>query len=499
MNINKLTYAAALVSLAFCGIACSDDDYKTVDPNAGTPLALTASDSTFVLDEKLADSDALTLDWTTGTNYGTGNAITYKIEIAKATGDYSDGYSEELGRKVYSYSFSYKELNDFVRTNFDAKDNAAATYKAKVTAYVAEYDEYTQESEVEFDVTPYKPVSTTLYMIGGAAPAGWSADNAEAMTRTSAGIFTWTGTLNAGELKFITTLGQFWPAYVRDGSDASNGKIRYFENEPDNSLDLKFNVEAAGGYKVDVDLLNLTFSIEEADVTEPPYDQIYFVGNMTGWGFIKMNQDSSNPFVFKYGAEFTVGGEFKFATADGSWENMYKATEENAALTSTGVEFVSGYSPDNKWYMKDEEVGKAYKIALDITPNKETMTCTEFTAFESLWLIGDAAPHGWSLDDAASDDKCQLKPGEDKYVLTWTGTLSTGELKISCDLQRDWSGCWFMPGTANKAFEPVENGDITFVDSSKQSGVDRKWAIETAGSYTITVDQLQETITIVKN
>ena len=35
--------------------------------------------------------------------------------------------------------------------------------------------------------------------------------------------------------------------------------------------------------------------------------------------------------------------------------------------------------------------------------------------------------------------------------------------------------------------------------SNKDSGVDRKWIVENAGNYTITVNQLAETITIVKN
>ena len=57
----------------------------------------------------------------------------------------------------------------------------------------------------------------------------------------------------------------------------------------------------------------------------------------------------------------------------------------------------------------------------------------------------------------------------------------------------------FLHGQANKPFNTVSDEVISFVDSNKDSGVDRKWIVENAGNYTITVNQLAETITIVKN
>ena len=69
-----------------------------------------------------------------------------------------------------------------------------------------------------FSVTAYKPLTSTLYLIGSATPGGWSADDATEMTRKDNGIFTWTGRLVAGEFKFITTLGSFLPSYNK-GTD----------------------------------------------------------------------------------------------------------------------------------------------------------------------------------------------------------------------------------------------------------------------------------------
>ena len=69
--------------------------------------------------------------------------------------------------------------------------------------------------------------STTLYLIGDATPNGWSADNATAMERTDNGQFTWTGKLNTGSFKFITTLGEFLPSYNRDATAGEGLKLTY--------------------------------------------------------------------------------------------------------------------------------------------------------------------------------------------------------------------------------------------------------------------------------
>lgn len=119
---------------------------------------------------------------------------------------------------------------------------------------------------------------------------------------------------------------------------------------------------------------------------------------------------------------------------------------------------------------------------------------TPFVPFENLWMVGDATPGGWSISDGTA-----LTRSSD-YIFTWTGTLNQGEMKITCDKQGDWMGAWFM--SSAEAEEPSgETQMMTFVDKKNdpsQGGVDRKWKITSAGRYTITVDQLNETITFKK-
>ena len=366
-HIQILTLLLATAAMA----ACSEELTET--SKGETPLALTVSQKEIVLDERHYSSTGLSLEWTTGTNYGTGGAIDYTLEIAREENDYADGLTIEAGRRVYSQSYTVEEFNTLLRDEFGAEAGVAANYKARITARIAA-DERTQQAEVTFTAIPYEPVTETLYMIGEASPTGWSVNAPEELKRVRPRYFPWTGNLKAGELKFTTAPGEFLPSYNRDATAGNDTTLVYRDSDDD--PDEKFIIAEAGGYALTVDLLNLTLTIETAEVNTPPYDMIYFVSEANGWRFEPMTQDPVNPFIFRYGAEIG-NGQFKFGTAQGSWENMYKAEVDNADYTNTAVVFVSGFDPDNKWLLNDDTPNKPYKIALDITPDEESMTMTD--------------------------------------------------------------------------------------------------------------------------
>ena len=145
-----LTAAACLVS---CGIDI--DEYKATDPDAGTELKITSSVSEkLALDERYSEDSALELNWTAGSNYGTGNAIGYTLEIIR------DGveeiYSEDLGRRVYETSFTHKELNNILTTILGAAPGSDTEYTIRVTAEVSGYPELTQMSEMRMAISNYQ-------------------------------------------------------------------------------------------------------------------------------------------------------------------------------------------------------------------------------------------------------------------------------------------------------------------------------------------------------
>ena len=68
-------------------VSCAED-YMETDKGHDT-LTLTVNQQEIVLNEKNHSQEALTLSWTTGTNYGSGNRISYTLEIAKAGTDFA--------------------------------------------------------------------------------------------------------------------------------------------------------------------------------------------------------------------------------------------------------------------------------------------------------------------------------------------------------------------------------------------------------------------------
>ncbi len=251
------------------------------------------------------------------------------------------------------------------------------------------------------------------------------------------------------------------------------------------------------------DVENMDYiEFDEISNETPAYDQIYFTGDINSWNFDAMTKDALDSFLFRYGHYFDSAGEFKFGTSSGEWNNMYEATSDKAPYTSTAVEFVSDGDHDYKWYLTDDDAGKAYKICLDIRSGKERMLMSVFTPYEMIYLTGDATTGGWSLDDATA-----MTATDSPYVFTWTGELNSGELKFTCDRQSDFNGAWFLSEVDGQAPTGQEE-HMLFLDKSSQEcaeqyidinikDVDHKWKVE-AGTYSITLNQLEETITIAK-
>ena len=97
-----------LLGMASCGLDV--EGMKETNPDGGTPLELTvsASDGTIVLNERKSEETALGLSWTTGSNYGTGNAIEYILDI-----DLADGTAvyEKLRKRPVLGAFSRLHYN----------------------------------------------------------------------------------------------------------------------------------------------------------------------------------------------------------------------------------------------------------------------------------------------------------------------------------------------------------------------------------------------------
>lgn len=462
-------------------VSCSDD---YADTNWGDlPLILTTSDDDIVLDITAPQSNAVTFEWTAGSNFNTNAAITYIFKLG--INDFSKSIEVELNQGKNLVSYGTDELNKILLENFGVSPGDKVDLEAYVTATVHSQGIEPQTSKtVKLAITSYKPVSSTLYLIGGAAPNGWSADDATKMNTVSgaAGGFVWQGKLNAGELKFITTLGEFLPSYGK-GVDETKLVLRESDDQPDD----KFIIPTTGIYKISANIINLAIHIETLDA--PEYADLWFVGNPTDWKFKPMTPDASDPFIFYYNADLSAGGEFKIATvADFDSNVVFFRPELNGQGAGTNMNVVKWSENENSNDYKWDVTAGVYKIKLDTRDMK--IDIIPFTPYAMIYMIGNATSSEWDIDRAIP-----LTATADPNKFTWIGTLNVGELKFSCDKKKDWNGDWFL--ASRGGIEPT--GDVEkMIFSAKGANPDNKWKITSAGTYTIEMNQLEETIIIKK-
>jgi hypothetical protein len=460
-------------------IGCKKDNYAELN-KGNNPLTLAADKTAIILNQREDANDALLFSWTTGTNAGTDASIFYVLKIDKEGNNFSTPVTEDLGNAL-SKKYTVADLNGLLLSQWGFVPGAEASVEAKIIARVANDAAPVDSSAViTIKVTPYDPVSSTLYIIGDASPNGWNAGAATPLTSLGAGKFSWEGNLYSGEFKFITELGQFLPSYNKG---ADNGKLVY--RTADSEPDVKFNITTPGLYTISLNLLDLTASIEAA--TTPPYTRLWMLGDATptGWNIdapTEMRVDSSNLFVFGYNGLLSAG-EFKIPTTTGNFStDYYMPLVNHQAITETGVQLVPVGGPDNKWQITTPG---PYKIKLNLQSMK--MEIRPFVPFTQIWMVGDASPVGWNIDSPHPMTADPANP----YVFSYTGPMAVGEFKLPVETG-DWGGDFFMPvingsgpGSTQMKFVPGGNPD-------------NKWKITVAGNYKITVNQLYETISIVK-
>ena len=484
MKYAQYIMTVLVMVMVMCG--CKKENYAELN-KGNTVLALSASVNTIVLQEKNRDNDALILNWTSGSNKGTNASIRYTLQLAKQGTNFANPISLDMGLAVYSNKFSVRTLNDSLRNHFNATPGTVFMLETRIIAQ-------TQVAGISADISPvavisvttYQPVTKTLYLIGDAAPNGWDNTNAVALTAiaTEPGGFTWTGQLNIGDFKFLTTLGQWIPTYNKSATAADS----LFYRTDFGQADDKFHISANGIYTLKVNLLSMKIVINQpVQPTTPPYSRLWIVGDATpnGWNISAPNEmrvDSGNMFVFNYN-ELLNAGEFKIPTATGNWgTDYYMPLANHPALSATDVQLVRGGSPDNKWQIT---TAGPYKIKLDLLNMK--INIQPFTPYKQLWLVGDATPVGWNINSPAPMTADPTNP----YLFTWQGAMTAGEFKIPTTTG-NWGCDYFMPMVNH---QPISSTLAKFIPSGNP---DNKWQITVPGNYKITLDQLHETIQIQK-
>lgn len=460
--------------------SCKEEDIQV--PTIDRVPVLTASKDNLVLDQQLSKQAAVVFNWTPGSNLGTNAAIDYALLFDKKGNNFADPVVMELDRGSYSKEVRNDELNAMLLDTWNFPPGAAEEIEVRLLSLAANDQIEARSSNIAaVTITPFEPVTSTLYLIGGATPNGWSADEPTEMVvnEDNPAIFSVEVPLVPGSFKFITTLGQFLPSYNK-GADDNTLVFRSEDAQPDE----QFIIEEGGTYLVTVNLAALTISVIKQE--GPAYNELWIVGEAlpNGWDLdnsAPMTQNVNDPFIFTYN-EILKEGEFKIATAKDWGAAFFRPTIENAPVDHDAVQLSAG-DPDHKWVVSQPG---AYKISLNT--RDMTIAITPFQPYPQLWMVGDATPAGWNIDNPVE----MVKDANDPFVFTYSGPLTPGEFKIPT-ATGNWGTDYFMPVTNH---QDINLPDVAFI---KSGNPDNKWNITLAGDYTITLNQFYQTISIVKN
>ena len=248
---------------------------------------------------------------------------------------------------------------------------------------------------------------------------------------------------------------------------------------------------------------------QESVVFEPiETDVLYLVGEAApcGWNIDAPTQiEKKSKYIFEYEGELKTG-ELKACIATGDWGAPFIRPASNGCkINKSGVEstnIVFKNSPDDKWVVED---AGNYRLTFDLehgTVNAEYLGETgggdepggdnEPIETETLFMIGDATPNGWSMDNASEFTKDTNNP----YIFTWTGNLNEGNMK-ACLVKDGTFSCPFL--RPSKADVEISSAGVAASDFVFTTEPDDKWKITEAGNYTITFDLEHWTISVVKN
>ena len=442
---------------------------EVTDIELAGELTISSSSADIVLSQKKDADIAVTFNWTTGTNNGTGASISYILQIDKAGNNFASPRVFDMGKAVYAKSFSVAQLNSSLLDEFGAVAGVVFNLEARIVSTIFDSPTIEQTSQIiAVKVTPYEPVSTTLFILGDATANGWDAAKAIALTPDADDptVFVFKGALGTGSYKFITTLDQLLPSYNR-GIDDNHIVFRTAESQPDE----KFTITESAVYKITVRLLDLTTTAVKLDL--PPYDKIYMVGDATpnGWDIsnsTELIQDQNNPYIFTYMGVMKAG-DFKFPVNQNSdWgQDMYMKLTDSTMYLHHG-----GDPDDNKWTIAKKG---HYIITLNLMDNTISLARTK------LFMVGSATPIGWSIDQAIE----LTEDATDGCIFTYSGPMEAGEFKFPVNRNTDWGQDMYM-----------RVDDTHMYRHTGGESDDNKWNITTAGNYTITANIEALTINI---
>ena len=217
-------------------------------------------------------------------------------------------------------------------------------------------------------------------------------------------------------------------------------------------------------------LIAVTLFSTVAFISVNAQNPMCMIGDATKYGWDKdksspMTQDGVNPSKFYYNA-YLNSGSFKFLMQNSDWVPSWN----KGADESTVVKRNTYGDPDNAFTIS---TAGNYSIVLDtaaLTLSVTPMAETTPIPFNTVFMVGNAAPNGWDLGKATELTKNPTNPFEFSY----TGALSVGEFKLPVNRNWGWNQDFFIK-VSDTQMQLVAGGDV-------------KWNIAEAANYKVTIN-----------
>ncbi|MDE6757119.1 MAG: SusF/SusE family outer membrane protein [Muribaculaceae bacterium] len=338
---------------------------------------------------------------------------------------------------------------------------------------------------------------TQLNIVGTAVKGGWDL-NATPMSKIDHGVFTWIGTLKAGEpFKFMNTTNGWNKHVVATTRDEliKVGEIHHLDFHANGQLpdmyDNKFNVDATGEYVVTVDLRSMIVCLTKP-VAAPTYpDKYYITGSALDGNVVEMNR--LEDFEFKQSLTCKPGNIILMDTPEKGDDTRYFIPMfEDVDLTfGRGMVSKLGVTTDADARGWSVSVPGDYIVYVSCSDNK--YMGRKHVQRKYLYIVGGCCERSWDYSD---DSICGFLPNpENRDELIWEGELRIGwdgntepdRFKILTE--KSWTDENYHPYIADTLAEgtlPIRTTD----------GADSKWKITKDGHYKITVNTRNETMTV---
>ncbi len=219
---------------------------------------------------------------------------------------------------------------------------------------------------------------------------------------------------------------------------------------------------------------------------------LYMVGDATpsGWSIdtpTPLEASEEDPLVFTWEGPLNEG-EMKLCLVTGSWDAPFirplvsgeKIGREG--LAEATFQMHAG-DPDEKWRVYDAGI---YALKFDLRNwtvsadylREQDAPVKEPIEAEALYIVGDATPNGWNIDDPVLLEK------KSDFIFVYEGALDAGEFK-ACTTSGSWDEPFIRPSSANCVVDRsgVAASDFVFTNSP-----DNKWKVTEPGIYRLTFD-----------